>query len=380
MATQPEVIKQSEIVNLLVIDRTTMESIGRVEVLWMYPPAHKVLGFVCKSGLLGAKKSAFNLAQIHTLSASSVLVSSAGQETDGDRVSQLESLIDCEVWSEAGFKIGKVVDCLFNLQTGVISAYLVTSGRLAALTEGILQLLPSQIVSIGRKRVLVSEASGRSLTPYRPGLRQRMAQVSEALAEEYQDITYKAQTVTQQAKERVQDLAVQAKETAQTLSEQLLETTQTFTQQAIETGQSLAEQLREPPVSETEPKPHPTSVASTWNAETASANPSDEAVKADQAFGAEPEVAPISSRLDENEDFWGVKTPLMSTSTAPLPTVDSTDEWDIETPPETPTVPRAIVPPKTDELPNLEDLWADETTSNEQPDKRTAELGGNSLD
>lgn len=56
MATQPEVVKQSDLLNQLVLDRNTMEELGHVDVVWMHPPVHRVLGFICKSGFLGTKR------------------------------------------------------------------------------------------------------------------------------------------------------------------------------------------------------------------------------------------------------------------------------------------------------------------------------------
>ncbi|NJR65874.1 MAG: hypothetical protein HC772_12035 [Leptolyngbyaceae cyanobacterium CRU_2_3] len=64
MTAQTEIVRQSDLINQLVLDRQTLEELGRVELLWMYPPAHRVLGFICKSGFLGNKKFAFKLDQI----------------------------------------------------------------------------------------------------------------------------------------------------------------------------------------------------------------------------------------------------------------------------------------------------------------------------
>ena len=247
MTPQPETIRQSELLNQLVIDRTTMEEIGRVEVLWAYPPAHKVLGFVCKSGLLGAKKFAFNLGQIHTLGAS-ILVNSGAQETDGDKVSQLESLIGSEVWSEAGERIGKVIDCVFNLKTGAISDYLVSPGGLAIVTDGVYRLPPSKILSTGRRRVLITEAAARSLEPYRTGIKGRLNKVTDSLKQEYtgataglRSLTQRAQSAADQAKDRARRLADQTRDRA----EQLREDSQSLAQQARDRGQDFVEQVKE---------------------------------------------------------------------------------------------------------------------------------------
>lgn len=304
MTTQPEVVRHSDLLNQLVINRSTMEELGRVEVLWMYPPAHRVLGFVCKSGFLGSKKLAFNLAQIHTLGSSSILVQSAPQETDGDKVSQLESLIHCEVWSDSGKKIGKITDYLFNPQTGMIAQYLFVSSDWSVITEGIYQLPPSKILSVGRRRVLVSESALRSLSTYREGIKQRLSKVTESLKEDYTHVTQelrsftrRAQETAEQARERARRLAEEARERAQALNEQLREEAQALAHQAQETGQTLVEQVKE----------------------------------RTQTIGEQmkEQADSLRDQLDESMDD--------ETELDDIPDSIFEDDWDIETPPSTPT-------------------------------------------
>lgn len=252
MTTQPEVIRQSDLLNRLVIDRTNMEELGRVETLWAYTPAHKVLGFICKSGFLGNQKGAFNLAQIHTLGDSTILVSSRPQETDAEKVRQLESLVNCEVWSDSGRRIGRIIDYRFHLKTGLISDYLFTTGDLSAITEGIYLLPPSKILSMGRRRVLVAESAVNSLSAYREGIKRKLTKAGEVLKEEYGQVTQQARSLTQQAqslttqaKERARLLSQRAKEKAQSLNAQLRENTQHLTQQIQETSQGFVEQVKE---------------------------------------------------------------------------------------------------------------------------------------
>ena len=252
MTTQPEVVKQSDLLNQLVLDRNTMEELGRVDVLWMHPPLHRVLGFICKSGFLGTKKTAFKLPQISTLGTNSILVNSKPTETDTEKVKQLESLINCEVWSDAGNKIGKIIDCLFNLQTGTITEYLLVSGGWSEITGNVYLLPPSQILSFGRKRVLVSESATKSFKVYRGGIKQKLTKARESLQEDYiqaaqelRSLAKQAQAATEQAKERAQMLAEQAREKAQKLKEQLQEETEALARQAQERSETLAEQVKE---------------------------------------------------------------------------------------------------------------------------------------
>jgi len=252
MANQPEVVKQSDLLNQLVLDRNTMEELGHVDVLWMHPPVHRVLGFICKSGFLGTKKTAFNLAQITTLGVNSILVNAQPVETDSEKVRKLESLIDCEVWSDAGNKIGRITDCLFNLKTGVITQYLFVSSGWGGMAGAIYLLPPSKVLSFGRKRVLVSEAAAQTLTVYREGIKQKLTKARSVFKDDYIQVTQEvrslakqAQVATEQAKERAQVLAEQAKEKVQSLNQQLKEETQTFAKQAQEKSQTLVEQVKE---------------------------------------------------------------------------------------------------------------------------------------
>lgn len=241
MTTPPEVVRQSELLNQLVLDRDTMEELGRVELLWMYPQAHRVLGFICKSGFLGSKKSAFRLAQVVALGASGVLTHSQPEATDADRVSRLESLLQHEVWSDQGNRIGKITDCLFNLQTGSITHYLYVSSGWTGITGEVYQLPSDQILSIGKKRVLVAEAASAHFTLYRPGLRQKLTEVGEFLkteaTEEWQALNQRAEALTEETKERLQDLTAQTKERAQRLSQEAREQVKGFNDQ-LQGGES----------------------------------------------------------------------------------------------------------------------------------------------
>jgi uncharacterized protein YrrD/ElaB/YqjD/DUF883 family membrane-anchored ribosome-binding protein len=260
MTTQPEVVRQNDLLNQLVLDRDTLEELGRVEVLWMYPPAHRVLGFVGKTGFLGSKKFAFQLAQIHAIGVNGVLTHSPPEETNAEKVRQLESLIQHEVWSDEGNKIGKISDCLFNLRTGEITHYLFISNGWAGITGEVYQLPPTQILSFGKKRVLVSEGLISSFSIYQEGIPQKLTKARDFLKEEatqeWRSLTERAEATTEQAKgrlqnltgrarERAQQLSQQAREKARSLNERLKEETQTLVEQAKEKSHVLAEQVKE---------------------------------------------------------------------------------------------------------------------------------------
>lgn len=252
MTAQPEVIRQSALLNQLIINRDTLEELGRVEVMWMYAPSQRVLGFIGKSGLLGAQKQAFKLSQLTALGSNGILTHDQPEETNANKVAQLETVIGCEIWSDSGQKVGKVVDYEFRLRTGEVTKYIFVSSRLATVTGDLYQLFPSQITSIGRKRVLVPDYVADNLSIYQEGIQQKLTKAKEffveekeQVAEELKNLTKRAQDTTQQVKGQFWNLTSQLKDRAQSLSHQAQERIQSLSEQLREEAEVLAEQARE---------------------------------------------------------------------------------------------------------------------------------------
>jgi len=249
MPTQAQLIRQRDLLNQLILDRTTLEELGRVEVLWMYPAVHRVLGFVGKSGFLGATKAAFKLSQIHALGENGILTHSPPEATDAEKVRQLESFLQHDVWSDRGNRIGKITDYLFNLQTGEISYYLYVSNGLMGLVGELYQLPPNYILSTGKKRVLVPETAIASFTVYQDGIRQKLSEVgeffTEEVAQEWRSLTRKAKTATEQSKERLQHLTEEAKERTAHLTEEAKERAQQLSKQTKAKATTWGDRLKE---------------------------------------------------------------------------------------------------------------------------------------
>lgn len=229
MAEAPS-IRQSRFLNQLVIDRSTTEIIGRVEQVWMDPAVHRILGFVCKQGLWGGRRDVFALPQIHMLGEDSIVLASSPTPAALEQVRQLESLINLEVWSEAGERIGKIVDCEFNLKTGKILRYLMTLDGFHSLTSGLYQIFPTQIVSYGEQRVLIFNVATDNLELFQPGLEQRLLDASEHLSEhlkeDYTQWSQKARQMAKQAKGRLRGWTEQATQRVRDLAEQTSEWTE----------------------------------------------------------------------------------------------------------------------------------------------------------
>lgn len=252
MASPQAIARQGELLNRLVLDRDTAEELGRVEQIWMVPELHRVMGIICTTGFLKGKKQMFTLVQIEAFGADSIVVNSSHTSVNPEEIKPIDSLIGREVWSDAGNKIGKLTDYLFDPATGEITQYLFVSRGWSSLTDGSYLLQPSMILGLGSKRVMISNNAAQEISVYTEGLKHKVAKVSNFLQSDYEQTKQDVkswlggiQAITSQAKEQLQTLGGQAKEQAQVVGEQLKDKTQTLAEQAQEKSQILKETLKE---------------------------------------------------------------------------------------------------------------------------------------
>jgi uncharacterized protein YrrD len=242
-----ETLKYSELLNRLIMDRTSTEDLGRIEDLLMVPAAHRVIGFVYKSGFLANQKKLLSLEQLNTIGPDAVMIDGQSMPETAivEESKHSETLIGHEVWTEGGTRIGKISDYLFDAKSGAISQYLFVASGLASLTDGTYTLDTPGIVTIGKKRLIVSESVAEQSALHSDGLRQKLTtavgQAKEAFDHARESVKDKAQNLSEQAK----GLLEQAKDKAQVLSEQAKDKAQTFTEQAKDKAQALSVQALE---------------------------------------------------------------------------------------------------------------------------------------
>jgi uncharacterized protein YrrD len=222
-----ESVRYSDLLNQIVLQRSTMAELGRVEVLWEYPQAHRVFGFICKSGAFDRTKTAFNLDQLDTIGDNGLFVNSDPVETDADRVKQIESLIGSEVWTDMGNRLGRINDHIFDIKTGAIKLYLFSPGGLKRLAGPVYALYPTQVLGWGNRRVVVSAGIANQLEVYEPGVQDRISRFAEVFNAEStqvgQGLLERAKAKAKRAGSKAQILAEQARDRAQELSAELLD-------------------------------------------------------------------------------------------------------------------------------------------------------------
>lgn len=262
MSIQPELIKQSDLLGKLVLDRQTMEEVGKVERLWLNPYTHKIVGFTAKSGLLGLKKVSFAWQQIYSLG-TNILVNNIAERDEWKKPDTSEQILGWELLTEDGNEAGKIEDYLIEPITGEVISYLfLASDRGNILTRRFL-LSPEGITNIGNKRVLVRTVAVETSEPYTEGLNRLLVQAKDFIIEDRENTLQhleavksrftslveqfkteappKIEQVRGQVSEKVQELKEQATEKAQGLREQATEKAQELKVQAQEKAQSLAE-------------------------------------------------------------------------------------------------------------------------------------------
>lgn len=220
MNTQQTVIKQSQLINLLVLDRRTAEELGRVDHLWLDPQIHRVIGLSCKSGFLGSSKQGVTWRQIDSFGEDSILVNINRDEfTNPEKPDEVYSLIGHGVWTDTGSKVGKLVDYLIVPKTGAVINYLFASSGWRGMLNGLYILPISKIQSIGSKRLIVEEATFQEPQFYSEGLNQKVGQFKEFFKTDLEEtkrhfysLAKGAQSIAEQAKDRAKELAEQAKE------------------------------------------------------------------------------------------------------------------------------------------------------------------------
>ncbi|MBW4495056.1 MAG: PRC-barrel domain-containing protein [Oscillatoria princeps RMCB-10] len=263
MMAEQQVIKQSELLNRLVIDRTSTEEVGRADQLWLNPQSHQVVGLSCKSGFMGKNKRSFTWAQIESVGADSIIVNLSAGVGDAEKPEGAISGIGYEVWTDAGNKVGKIVDYLLVPKTGAVVSYLYSSSGWQGVLEGIYLLLPAAIESAGSKRVIVADAAVQNPQQYAEGLSQKIGQAAEYFKEDYestlehlenarrravdgtQGVKRGAQQLADEFQEKVQDVKEKATEGAQNFAEQARQKAQAAREQAAEGAQNLAEQAKQ---------------------------------------------------------------------------------------------------------------------------------------
>ncbi|CBN53633.1 MULTISPECIES: PRC-barrel domain-containing protein [Kamptonema] len=246
MTTAQQIIKRSDFFNRRVIDRKTVEELGKVDQLWVDPQSHHTIGFTCKSGFLGNKKRWFAWSQVETVG-DNILVNLNPEVPELKQPESAMSMIGNEVLTDGGNKVGELIDYLFDVKTGNVVNYLFKSSGWRGVLDGIYLLQPAVISSIGSKRVMVPEAAIAEPHHYTDGLNQKVGQARDVLKKDLDDTikhVEEAKGVAQSLAEKLQEKAKVVKEAAQDRAQVVREKAQSVREMAQDQAQVIKEKAQ----------------------------------------------------------------------------------------------------------------------------------------
>ncbi|HEY9881527.1 MAG TPA: PRC-barrel domain-containing protein [Leptolyngbyaceae cyanobacterium] len=241
MAETPDTLRHGELLNRLVIDIDTTEEVGRVSEVLVDSKTHQVEGLVCKTGLLSRERHTFSWVQIESIGKDSVVINPRLTDHAPQRLAEAYPMTGEEIWSDAGDRVGRLVDYRFNARTGLILAYGFITEGLRGLTDDAYTLAPDAIISIGRKRIMVREAAVANPTIFEAGWAKKAVSAAEGLKEEYAQTQAHLHTARQQS----QEVSAQLQDQARKLKEQATGQWQQVFGQVKKRTRKLRNQIRE---------------------------------------------------------------------------------------------------------------------------------------
>ena len=151
------------------------------------------------------------------------LSKSLKEETELESIEPLDSRIGVEVWTDAGNKVGKLVDYVIEPETGAVVNYLYSSSGWQGIMDGIYTLAPTAVSSVGKKRIIVLEKAVKNSEKYTEGVHERMSQAAEFIRNDYKKTLQHVESLKQGVPQVTDHLTDQAKAAGDKLKERFSE-------------------------------------------------------------------------------------------------------------------------------------------------------------
>ena len=121
----PKEILLSELLNYNVKGNLAL-NYGNGENVWMHPPVHRILGWYSRPSNFDLKRNVWRLNQINQIINNEIYVKGDPAISDLATLNRFPTLIEANLISNNGSKIGVIADFLFEIKTGTIRYYLVS--------------------------------------------------------------------------------------------------------------------------------------------------------------------------------------------------------------------------------------------------------------
>ncbi len=159
---------------------------------WMHPPVHRILGLISRPSNLRLQREVWRLDQVKGINDHEVFVKGSSSISDDQTLERFPTLMNANVFSRSGQKLGLIADFLFELKSGKIQYYLVS--RSNPLIPGISRwrLSISQIIDKQPGSISCDIDTFEDLPIQKASLKEEFLIKSRKWKNQFQDLTYNA--------------------------------------------------------------------------------------------------------------------------------------------------------------------------------------------
>jgi len=181
MSASTALLRYRDVRGRLVLDRETTDTLGHLTCLGIDPQQHQVQELTCRSGWLGRRRRTFAWSQLAGIGEDGLLIDRSPEKAAERPAESVYPLVGSELWTDAGDKIGKLVDYWFRPQTGAIVSYLY--GARGSRDRYVLD--PVGLSSAGNQRAIALSSAIERATPWHDEATGGLARVGQFLQRDW---------------------------------------------------------------------------------------------------------------------------------------------------------------------------------------------------
>ncbi len=99
---------------------------GPLVSAWMHPPAHRILGVISRPSNLRLQREIWRLDQIKGIDQQEVYLKGTCSISDDQTLERFPTLMNANIFSKSGQRLGLIADFVFELKKGIIQYYLIS--------------------------------------------------------------------------------------------------------------------------------------------------------------------------------------------------------------------------------------------------------------
>ncbi len=165
---------------------------GPVVNPWMHPPVHRILGLISRPSNLRLQREVWRLDQVQGLNQQEVFVNGSCSISDEQTLDRFPTLMNANVFSKSGQKLGQIADFLFELKNGKIQYYLVSRTNPLIPGTSRWRLSLSQIIDKQPGSISCDIDTFEDLPIQKASIKEEFLNKSRKWKAQFQDLTYNA--------------------------------------------------------------------------------------------------------------------------------------------------------------------------------------------